>query len=120
MNENQLIEYKKTRSPFQWLKNAFNKLTERFKKPQNATAKVDDMELSDELLDNVKAGFPLSESELHHSWDLTNEQLSKVHDNYPNVINQVQSTDLKESDELSAEELDKITAGNPILDDPEL
>ena len=130
MNEKQLTEYKERNGMFQWLKSKFEKLKEKFRPTRDTQIKSeneDSQELFEEELDEVKGGIPIKvvdKEELMSdlkitepkSWNLTEAEQEIVEDGYEEIR---ESYDQQEQDEqeLFEEDLDKITAGHPIIDD---
>lgn len=122
--EKAITKYEEPKGLIQWLKSKFEKLKQKFKVvPQAQKANFEGDELSEDELDKVKAGFSLKEVDMEElmadlgmkdskSWDLTKEQKNNVEKGYEEI---------KASDEheLSEEELDKVIAGQPIIDDDE-
>ena len=137
MNENQveeksLTEYKEQKGFFQWLKSRFEKLKERFspvkKVDEHQKESQDGPGFTPEDLDVVKGGYPdhsvLDFGELEakidglkpKSWDLTPEQHEKVEEGYKEIRTANNQAKQDES-ELTEDELDKVKAGQPIIDD---
>ena len=125
MNEEKsMIEYKETKGILGWLKSKFEKIKERFS-PKASIEEVkktnqEEQGLTAEELDKVLAGIPfdpelvnvdeLIESlskEEPKSWELTEEE------------KEIANSPIEHDDELFEEDLDKITAGHPIIDDDE-
>lgn len=126
MNEEKsMVEYKESKGILGWLKSKFEKLKERFSPTRNEQGEnkenQEEQELSEQELDTVLAGLPF-EPELVNvdelindlameepkSWELTDEEKE--------IAN---SPIQHDEDELTEEDLDKITAGHPIIEDDE-
>ena len=132
MNEKQLTEYKEQKGLFQWLKSKFEKLKEKFRPKVEAKKDVEDGPgFTEEQLEVVQGGFPdrrvLDYEELEakvnnlqepNSWDLTEEEQEIVEEGFKE-IRATYNQDEKEEDELFEENLDKITAGHPLIDEDE-
>lgn len=123
MNEDKsMIEYKEHKGIFQWLKLKFEKLKEKFRPKVEAKKDIEEGPgFSPEELEVVQGGFPdrsvLDYDELEarinnlqepKSWELSEEE-KKI----------ANSPIEKEENELFEEDLDKITAGHPIIDEDE-
>lgn len=137
MSENQveeksLKEYKEQKGFVQWIKSTFEKLKERFRPTRNVgqvqNTNSKEGELSEEQLDNVKAGYPdpnildfdAIKSEIDNlqvsepkTWDLTPEEQQKVEEGYE----EIRTTNNQDEQELTAEELDDVKAGRHIIND---
>lgn len=132
--EKAITKYEEPKGLIQWLKSKFEKIKQKFKimpKGQNDNVEKgyeeikssDEHELSEEELDKVKAGFSLKEVDMEElmadlgmkdlkSWDLTKEQKNDVEKGYEEIK-------ALDEDELSEDELDKVIAGQPLIEDDE-
>ena len=129
MNEEKsMVEYKEQKGIFQWLKSKFEKLIEKFRPTQeNPKKQINEQgELSVEQLDDIRAGvhpnainFEEKQTEINNlepkPWELTEQQMETVEQGYTDI--RTRSTEQEK--DLSEEELDKITAGQPRSDDNE-
>ena len=132
MNEEKaMVEYKESKGIFGWLKSKFEKLKERFNTKRNEQGKnkenQEEQELFEEDLDNVPGGIPLEVVDIEElkadlgitepkSWNLTEEEQELVEDGYEEIRASYNQQEQDEQ-ELFEEDLDKITAGHPIIED---
>ena len=129
MNEEKsMIEYKESRGLFHWLKSRFEKIKEKFRPKEEVqeTKEQEEGELFEEQLDEVLAGrdpnlidFEEEKAKIdkldHKPWELTEEQKQVVEEGYEQLRKRAERSE----DELHEDDLDKITAGHPIIEDDE-
>lgn len=133
MNEDKsMTEYKENKGIFQWLKSKLEKLKEKFRPKVEPKKDIEEGPgLTAEQLDVVQGGFPdrsvLDYEELGEkinnlqeptSWNLTEEEQEIVEDGYQEIKARYSQYE-QEEQELFEEDLDKITAGHPIIDEDE-
>ena len=117
-----MIEYKESKGILQWLKSKFEKLKEKFRPKVEVKKDIEEGPgFTEEQLEVAQGGFPdrsvLDYEELEEkinnlqepkSWELTEEERKSAN-----------SPIEKGEEELFEEDLDKITAGHPIIDEEE-
>lgn len=133
MNEDKsMIEYKEGKGIFQWLKSKFEKLIEKFRPKVEVKKDIEEGSgFTAEELEAVQGGFPdrsvLDYEELEakinnlqepSSWNLTEEEQEIVDEGYEEIRARYSQQE-REEQELFEEDLDKITAGHPIIDEDE-
>ena len=134
MNEEKsMIEYKESKGIFGWLKSKFEKFKEKLRTakdmPESKKDGIEGQELFEEDLDKVQGGIPLEAVNLEElksdlgitepkPWNLTEEEQEIVEDGYEEVRATYNQPE-QEEQELFEEDLDKITAGHPIIEDDE-
>ena len=128
--EKEMVEYKESRGIFGWLKSKFEKLKDRFS-PKTEIKRQDEEGpgLTAEQLEVAKGGYPDTsvldfeelESKINNlqepkSWNLTEEEQEIVDGGYEEIR---ASYNKKDEQEMFEEDLDKITAGHPIIEEDE-
>jgi len=132
MNEEKsMVEYKESRGILGWLKSKFEKLKDKFRPTKNIEEpkkqNPEDGELSVEQLDEVMAGidpnlidFEEVKAKIDNletkSWELTEEEQIPVQEGFEEIRAR---SNQQEEQEMSLKELNKITAGHPIIDEDE-
>ena len=123
MNEEKsMVEYKESKGILGWLKSKFEKFKERFSPKTNIeevkNTDKDEQELFEEDVDKVEGGSPFEAVDIEglkadlgiaepKSWELTEEEKA------------IANSPIEHEEELFEEDLDKITAGHPIIDEDE-
>jgi len=127
-DEKSMIEYKESKGILGWLKSKFERLKEKFRTKEKVqeTKEQEEGELSVEQLKGVMAGidpnlidFEEEKAKIDNletmSWKLTEEDQIPVKEGFE----EIRARNNKQKGELTLEELDKITAGHPIIEDDE-
>ncbi len=128
--EKSLKKYNEKKGFIQWLKSGFEKLKERFSPAkdveQSQPNREEGEELSEEQLDDIRAGYPNPDvldidsikntidniQPKSNPWELTKEELDQVKAGYPNIAPEEYQPKQGEQ-ELSQEDLDSVIAGQP-------